>query len=205
MVLGVPPDSGDSGGVTAVRNGLRSLYAGPERHKEEQVAEQEQGERISNEAQLRKQVEALTARNAELEAVVKDVGVLNRARAFFKESGAADPDWAAEFVIPHVRDVEIDKLAEVLSSDRFQPLLGQVSGGGGTPATGTPAAEPEVPVEQPRGFGGGPQPAGGQAPSADRKIDPRSPEFKSASRSQKEQWDTQGLVDWHPLAQGIQP
>jgi hypothetical protein len=156
--------------------------------------EQVQDGRVSVEAHNRVKTEnaELRAKLNELSAVVKDVGVRDRARAWFKEQGAADPDWAAEFVIPHIRDVEPDSIGETLGSDRFKPLLGNTAP--------QPAPEPTVPpLPEFAGFGG-PQPGGGSAqPPGTSKINPRSSEFRNASPSQVEQWDRDGMVDWHPL------
>ena len=160
-------------------------------------------DRVSREAHDRvvRERDELKATLAERDAVIADVGIRDRARAFFKSQGAQDPDWAAEFALPHLRDTELDQIPEVLGSERFKPLISQASpsndDGGASDGSG------ESPAQDPgSGFAGGPNPGGqGTAPPPE-KISPNSPQFKEAvrnnNRQQIEKWDQAGLIDWNP-------
>jgi hypothetical protein len=106
------------------------------------VAETE-NERVSREAhdrvtaerdQFKQQVEAAAAALADMQAREK-------ARAFFKAQGAADPDIAAEAAFPHLRGIEPEKFDEVLGKDIFKPYLA-ASLTNGQAVTDEPAVEP---------------------------------------------------------------
>lgn len=170
------------------------------------MAEQEQGDQVSRQAfdRVTGERDQLKQQLSEASKAIEDFRFIDRAYSTFKGiDGVTDPFALAQVA---VRDVTLKSVPE----DQFgEKLTGwyqaqkDIFGGGQSAPKADPTPEP--PVEQPRGFASGPQPGGGQPPTADRKIDPRSPEFRNASRAQKEQWDQQGLIDWHPIAQGIQP
>lgn len=98
--------------------------------------------REAHERMTRERDEA-KARLAELEAVVTDIGYKEKARSFFKAKGVTDPDWAAEFALPHLRSVELDKLEETLASDRFAPLVTMATAQASPPP---PEDTPSVPL-----------------------------------------------------------
>lgn len=105
------------------------------------MANETETERVSREAhdrvtaerdQYRQQVEAAAAALADMQSREK-------ARAWFKANGAADPDIAAEAAFPHLRGVEDEKLEEVLGKDIFKPYL---TAGAATVPAPEPATEP---------------------------------------------------------------
>lgn len=165
------------------------------------MAEADQGDRVSREAHERvtRERDQAMSRVKELEAVVQDVGIRDKARSFFKEKGHTDPDWAAEMSLPHLRDTSLDEIPNVLAGDRFSRFLA-VSGSSGEPPA--PATDPVAVEPAASGFTGGPNPAGGGQPPSPSKISPNSPEFKEAvarnDRALLQDWDNKGMIEWHP-------
>jgi len=129
----------------------------------------------------------------EATATLTDLHKSNQARDWFI-SQLDDPtkevvqtaSAKADLVTPHLRDVEPDKIGNVLSQDRFKPLLGSTtppapSGDGN--GEGAPKGEESAPVESPpkpppSGFGG-PNPSGDGAPPAPDKYTLDSPEVRT--------------------------
>lgn len=106
------------------------------------MANETETERVSREAhdrvtaerdQYRQQVEAATA-------ALADVSAREKARAYFKAQGAADPDIAAEAAFPHLRGIEPEQYDEVLARDIFKPYL--TAGASSAPTEAEPATEP---------------------------------------------------------------
>ena len=163
------------------------------------MADNEKGDdRVSREAHERvvRERDELKAQVSELGNTVKDFAIRDKARDFFKSKNVPDPDWAADFSLPQLRDVEPDSIPEVLAGDRFKPLLTQQSAPDDPPQGETPPTDPQT------GFAGGPNPGAGGTPPSPSKISRQSPEFRDAVRrndkSQLEQWDKAGLIEWSP-------
>ena len=161
------------------------------------MAEESTGDdRVSRQAHervTRERDEAL-ARVGQLEAVVKDVGIRDKAVSFFEEKGVVNARAAAELALPHLRDVEVDDITSTLASDRFAMLVA------GQASSQPPPQEPAVTEPAASGFAGGPNPSSEGAPPSPQKISPRSPEFKAAiarnDRAQIADWDNKGMIDW---------
>ena len=103
-----------------------------------------ENERVSREAhdrmtqerdQYKQQVEAASAAIADMQAREK-------ARAYFKAQGAADPDIAAEAAFPHLRGIEPEKYEEVLGKEIFKPYLAANLTNGQAVTDAEPAVEP---------------------------------------------------------------
>lgn len=156
---------------------------------------------VSREAHERmtRERDELKQKVTQLEAVVVDVGYKEKARSYFKAQGVADPDWAAEFALPHLRTVELDKLEETLASDRFKPLVSMAT------AQSTPAA-PEAPTPPvnpgPVSSFSGPNPGavGGPAPEPG-KIKAGSKEYHDIvsgpnGKARISELAEAGMVEW---------
>jgi hypothetical protein len=161
--------------------------------------------RVSREAFDRVKGDAtkLADENATLKATILGMKTSESARSFFKGKGI-DEETAkgyADLVIPHLRDVDPLKVAEVLESDpRFATLRNVPE-----PSANEAPQEPATPPVEPPTSGGfsGPAPGGsGGTPPTVEKLSIRSPEVQQAIRSnnraQFEQWEKEGRLDWHP-------
>ncbi len=124
--------------------------------------------------------------HGKLEAVARR----DKAREWFKDK-APDPDVAADFMLPHLSNVEPDKVAETLGSEQFNPFVSMVTGAGAGQAppqpepsgegdgTGEGSGEtPATPPATPGGFGG-PNPAGPNSePVQEADLTLNSPEVQ---------------------------
>lgn len=136
------------------------------------MAEDQDG-KVSREAHERmtRERDELKAKVDKLNKVVQDVGYRDRARKFFKDKGVADPDWAAEFALPHLRTVELDSLDETLASDRFAPLVQMAVSKAPAPDDGEGSPEPDASATPPpsqTGFSGPNPGATGGAPETQK-------------------------------------
>lgn len=155
---------------------------------------------VSREAHERmtRERDELKAKVEELNRVVMDVGYRDKARSYFKSKGAPDPDWAAEFALPHLRDVELDKLEETLASERFAPLVSMASMQ--APTTQEPQAPPTNPGPVTSFSGPNPGAVGGPPPQPG-KIQAGSKEYyeivrKPNGRARIAELAEQGMVEW---------
>ena len=105
-----------------------------------------EGEKTTSaEAEARKTIDGLNARIAELEGTLEKANqaletVQRRdiARTALKGK-VADPDFAADMLAPHLRDIEPDKVADHIASEDFKPKLA-----GFVPAASTPTGDGEA-------------------------------------------------------------
>lgn len=153
-------------------------------------------DKVSREAhdRMTRERDELKAQVDELTKVVKDVGYRDKARQYFMSKGVKDPDWAAEFALPHLRTVELDSLEETLASDRFAPLV-QMASVQDAPASKPPeeATDPP-PVPTPSGFSGpNPGAQGGPSPTPQKM---KLKDVQGMTREQLQEADAQGLIDW---------
>ena len=109
---------------------------------------------------------------------IHDMTRLEGARKWFQTKGVTDADAKAELVMPHLRDVDPDKIGETLEQDRFIPLTQTAEA---TPPVEPEEKEPEA-LPPPQGFGG-PSPAGDDKPPAQEKYSLRSPEVQELIRT----------------------
>ena len=151
---------------------------------------------VSREAHERmtKERDELKAKVEELTKVVTDVGYRDKARSYFKTAGVPDPDWAAEFALPHIRGTELEKLDETLASERFKPLVSMASMQQAPASEAPPAEPPEPPAQPPTGFGGPNPGAAGGSPEPARKVQPS--DLRGMTREQVAELDSQGLIAW---------
>lgn len=170
---------------------------------------EQQTETVSREALERekRRADAAEEKLADATRALGDFAKRDRARAFFRDK-VSDPDGIADLVTPHLRDVELEKVSEILATDRFKPLLATAapaSPTGEPSANGEPATEPatEPAVEQPGGFGN-PSPGGvnGTQPvTTTTKIKVGDEAYQAAVRAnnveQIEAWEKAGLLE-HP-------
>jgi hypothetical protein len=177
----------------------REAGRSPQSHKEEQVAENEgQSDTVSKEAherELRKNA-SLQEQLDKATAALAGTSKRDKARAYFKEKGAVDPDAAADLATPFLDTVEDnpESIAEALTQDRFKLLLATNP----PPSNGEPAGEGEGTGEEPpgatepaqHGFGG-PSPAnagsGGPQVGAEEKMEVGSPQYKALIASGDEE------------------
>lgn len=146
-------------------------------------------QRVTKERDEAKQL--LEKAQAELEKVARR----DKAREWFKGK-AEDPDVAANFMLPHLANVEPDKVAETLGSEQFNPFVSMVTGQGAGQAQDPPAPSgegegtgegsgegtgetPATPPSTPGGFGG-PNPAGPNSqPVKEADLTLQSPEVQA--------------------------
>lgn len=161
------------------------------------MADGPDGTTVSREAhdRIKAERDALKTQVEELSTVVRDVGIRDKARAYFVDKGVTNADWAADLALPHLRDVEIDKIGETLEGDRFKPLIVQA-----TPPvepTGEPPAEPA-----PSGFSGPSPGTPGGTPPTPQKLSFGSPEVQSAivanDTAQFAKWEAEDRIAWDP-------
>lgn len=158
----------------------------------------------------KRRAEAAEAKVAELTGTLTSYTKRDKAREFF-QGKVENPDAFADIVTPHLADVELDKVADVLGSDRFKPLLAastpspgngsEPPADGQAPSTDGATSEPTA-ATPPAGFGAGPSPgstAGAQPVGTAQKIRTDSPEYKAAiaanDAEQIEKWDKDGLLE----------
>lgn len=164
------------------------------------MAEGSERETVSIEAheRVKTENETLKSQLAKATDALADVATEKRAIAWFKGKGVADADEKAALILPHIRDVEPEKLDEFLSQDRFRSLVTVAS----TPPEPPKEGEPEAPEGEPgppppEGFGG-PNPAGNEAPPKQGAISRKSPEYIAAvqrnDREQIKQWYDEGRL-----------
>jgi len=165
-------------------------------------------ETVSHAAHQRVQQEnsTLKERVIQLENVVRDVGLTEKARDFFKSKGATDPDGLATIALPHLRTVNDPEAI----SGTLDTLFGKLPLAAATPApsvedSGTPAAEtapaePSAPPANPAPTIAGPNPAApGEAPSF-QKLKSTDPKVKETLA--REGWagvkrmDEAGEIEW---------
>lgn len=159
-------------------------------------------ETVSIEAHNRVKTEndELKTQLANATKALEDVAVEKRAVAWFKAKGVADADDKALLVLPHIRDVEPEKLDDFLSQDRFKSLVSTPAPppDPGKEGEGEPPGQPEGSnPPPPEGFGG-PNPAGNEAPPKQGLISRKSPEYIAAvqrnDRDQIKQWYDEGRL-----------
>lgn len=160
-------------------------------------------DRVSKEAHQRVVTERdqLKAKNDELARTVSDLGRNGKIRSALKGK-VSDPDYVADMMLPHLRDVEIDKLEETLGSDRFKPMVAAfaTSSGEGDGDGAGKAPEKDPPADPGSGFAGpGPNPgSGGNPPAAKQPVAHDSPEIRAlietGNHAQVEEMYKAGLV-----------
>lgn len=168
------------------------------------AAEQEDlRDTVSREAHERVKQEnaALKQQLEEAKAALTDLQKVEAARRYFAEKGADQADVKAEFVLPHLRDVEdLSKIPEVLGSDRFQFLLTQPAPSSSEPddeGSSTETAE-QPPVDPGQGGFAGVNPGGREAPPKEGQLTIQSPEFRAAvarnDHEQLQKWYEEGRI-----------
>lgn len=120
------------------------------------MANENDADRVSREAHERVTAERDQFKQLADQArtALADMQAREKARLWFKDKGAPDPDLGAEAAFPHLRGVEPEKYEEVLSRGIFDPYL--AASGNTTPPA--PAVEPSS------GFSGTPSPGAGGVP-----------------------------------------
>jgi hypothetical protein len=123
------------------------------------VPNTDQDESVSREAheRVKRERDAATARLADLEGVVKDMGLREKAIDYFRSQSADDPVRWATVALPHLRETALDDIPSRLA-DLFPAV----------PKAGTQVAE-DAPLSPPSGFNTRqPNPAAsGQAPKTE--------------------------------------
>lgn len=111
------------------------------------------------------------------------------ARRWFRGDEPDPLDVAADFMLPHLSNVEPDKVGEALGSDQFKPFVSMVKQGAAPPPSSDDGGDgndggqkPATPPSTPGGFGG-PNPAGDGAPPAEKKFKRTDPEIQELIRS----------------------
>lgn len=121
---------------------------------------EEQTDRVSREAHDRvvRERDEFKSKLDEALAAVKDMSYEREARKVFAQKGVANPDWAAEMALPHLRTASsLDDIPAIIDSERFAPIfqMGQM----GT----NPTADDDdrhIPSESQRRAQPGPNPGG---------------------------------------------
>jgi hypothetical protein len=130
-------------------------------HKEEKVPNIDQDDSpVSREAheRVKRERDASAAKLAELEGVVKDMGLREKAIDFFRAQSADDPVRWATVALPHLRETALEDIPSKLA-DLFPAV----------PKAGIPAVPEDTPLSPPSGFNTRqPNPAAtGQAPKTE--------------------------------------
>lgn len=132
--------------------------------------------RVSKEAHERivRERDELKAERDQLAVTVGDLGRARKIEDFLEAKKVDNVRGVAELLLPHVRDVEVDKLEETLGSDRYKPWIERFV------APATPASDgdgdggdpPAPPADPGAGFSGaGPNPGGsGDSLDPNRKV-----------------------------------
>ena len=168
--------------------------------------EEEVRETVSVEAHERVKTEnaKLQTQIGELQTTVIDFAKVESARSWFIDQGVTDADAKAQFVLPHLRNVEVDGIGETLSQEQFKFLSTSVP-----PPDTTSNDLPDVPqeeaIEPPAGGFTGPNPGGTEAPpDGNAKITQSSPEYRAVV--QANDWTTmQKWIDDDRLADPQKP
>jgi hypothetical protein len=177
------------------------------RHKEEQVADHEIPETVSREAHQRVLIERDQFK-ADLEKAtdaLSDFALRDRARATFKAKGAADPDWAADFALPHLRGVEPDKLDETLAAERFAPLFAHPNGAETEQTEQTEQVPPPAPGERAQSAFGGPTPGGVSPTGGPTRTHYRDLKRTGVAEAEIRRMAREGLVDFDPQVLAAKP
>jgi hypothetical protein len=132
------------------------------------------------------------ARVSELEAVVKDLGLREKAIDYFRGKGVDDPIRWATLALPHIREGD-----PAQAGDRLDSLFGDL------PGTAAPPAAPEGGVVNPPPTGfqtRGPNPAAeGQHPRLE-PVKPGSEEWRKVIREEgldgMRRLDRDGRIAW---------
>jgi len=136
----------------------------------------------------------LQTRIEELSNTVVDSKKMELARDWLMGQGVvadaySDANQKATFVLPHLREVEVDKIGETLNQDEFKFLTSVPS----TDTTSSGEPKEEVAVEQPTGGFTGPNPSGSEKPpDPSGKIAKDSPEYQAVV--QANDWKT--MSEW---------
>ena len=146
----------------------------------------------------------LQTRIEELSNTVIDSNKMELARDWLMGQGAvadaySDANEKAQFVLPSLREVEVDKIGETLSQIKFLNTPSVTD----TTSSGEP--KEEVAVEQPTGGFTGPNPSGSEKPpDPSGKIAKDSPEYQAVI--QANDWKTMGeWFDNDRIADPIKP
>lgn len=156
---------------------------------------------ISAEAfeRVKQERDQLKAQVAELGATVKDYGYVERARRYFSEQQVQDADHWADVALPHIRNVELDQVGEVLTSKFGNlPKMNPAP----TPAVTDDDAAP-APTEPVRPAVAGPNPAApGEPASTQRKLRSSDPEVREVMAREGyaglRRLINEGRVEFHP-------
>lgn len=161
------------------------------------MADENDSTTVSREAhdRIKTERDEYKAKVDELSATVKDLAYRDKARSWFASKGVDDAGLLADLALPHLRDIDPDKIEETLSSDRFKPLIAQ-------PKANTDQ-EGEPPIEPPTSGFSGPSPGTpGGTPPTPQKLEFKSQEVQDAilrgDRTQLDQWDSEGRINWDP-------
>lgn len=151
-------------------------------------------ETVSREAHQRvtRERDAAATKAAELEAVVKDLGLREKAIDFFRGKGVDDPVHWATVALPHLREVGVEG-----APDRLTELFGSL------PTVAPPPAPTERPVNQPPSAFGSerrPNPAAEGAQPRLEPIKPGSTEWKRVLKEEglegMRRLDKEGRIAW---------
>lgn len=135
-------------------------------------------ETVSVEAHKRVQHdnEQLKARITDLETSIVDMGKLRRTESFLRNKGVPESELSArvDLLAPHLNKIEVDKIEELLASDKFGPLVAVPT----SPPSVDPGANPPLVPEG--GFGNQPNPGGNDPVVQTGKVGPGDAEYEAA-------------------------
>ena len=148
------------------------------------------GETVSRTAHERvlRERDSAQARTAELEAVVRDLGLREKAIDYFRAKAIDDPVHWATVALPHLREIEVDQVGA-----RLDDLFGVLP---------SAPAQPETPINQPTsGFEPRrPNPGAEGAQPRLEPIKPGSPEWKKVLKEEgldgMRRLDKEGRIAW---------
>lgn len=165
---------------------------------------------VSREAHQRMTAERdqYKAQADELGKTLKELGITRKLEDHLAGK-VADPRVTAELLLPHVRDVEVEKLGEHFESDAFKQRMAVFAAAAPPPdpkgeGEGDKGGDETPPADPGPGFAGpGPNPgSGGQAPDGSTKLTTKSPEYQQAlqdgNHEQLQKWHDNGLVTTPP-------
>lgn len=158
------------------------------------MADNESAERVSREAHDRvvRERDELKSKLEELSGSLQDMAYEREARKVFAQKGVANPDWAAEMALPHLRSAQsLSEIPELIESERFAPIfqMGQM----GTPVAADEDDDRNVPSENARRAPAGPNP-GGRNVNGNAALPPVTREEYNAAIARD---DMEQIQAWH--------
>jgi len=162
----------------------------------------EDQDKVSREAHERmtRERDELKAQLAQATNALKDLTIEQKLRSNLKGK-VADPDVAANLLLPHFREVELDGIPEALGSERFAPIVSMMAAQQ-APVTQTDDTPPPTPPTNGQSAFSGPNPgAAGGAPTERQKIRAGSPEFNQIAelpngKARIAELREQDLIEW---------